>query len=114
MRRFNWWTLSSVALLGVATVAGGNDFWTSIQTDWHRNNMWPSPFIQADRAAVCEYFAVQTNNGWRLQNTIGDPYFDSATQELTMAGQHKVKWIVQQAPLHRRTVFVLMNENEEI
>jgi hypothetical protein len=97
--------------LAAGTVAWGGDAW---KTDWHRNNMWPAPFIYADRAAVCEPFAIQMNNGWRLQNTIGDAYFDTATQELTVAGQMKVKWIVQQAPIHRRAVFVLANEEGAI
>jgi len=112
MRRLHLVALSSLVLF--TSAAGAEDFWARLKTDWHRNNMWPSPFIEADRASVCEYFAVQTNNGWRLQNTIGDAYFDSSTQELTLAGQHKVKWIVQQAPLHRRAVFVLMNESQEV
>jgi hypothetical protein len=106
--------LSSLALAVGATSLWAGDFWERSKTDWHRNNMWPKPFIYADRAAVCEPFAIQANNGWRLQNTIGDSYFEPTTQELTVAGQTKVKWIVQQAPLSRRTVFVLANESEEI
>ena len=78
---------------------GGRIHDAHVKSDWHRNNMWPQPFIYADRAAVCLPFAIQVNNGWRMQNTIGDAYFDNATQELTVAGQAKVKWIVQQAPL---------------
>jgi hypothetical protein len=109
--------IAALGTLGVAAVAAttlAGDFWQRTHTDWHRNNMWPQPFIQADRAAVCEPFAIQVNNGWRLQNTVGDAYFDPATQELTLAGQHKVRWIVQQAPAHRRAVFVLVNEDQEV
>jgi hypothetical protein len=114
MRRLHLVALSSLALVSSVSALQAGDFWTRFKADWHRNNAWPQPFIAADRAAVCEYFAIQTNNGWRLQNTIGDAYFDPATQELTLAGQHKVKWIVTQAPTHRRAVFVLANESQEI
>jgi hypothetical protein len=106
--------LSTLALLTPVTAVQAGDFWNRFKTDWHRNNAWPQPFVAADRAVVHEYFAIQTNNGWRLQNTIGDAHFDPATQELTLAGQHKVKWVVTQAPAHRRTVFVLANESQEI
>jgi hypothetical protein len=113
MRRTYFLAWSSLALLTVGSVAVAGEFMTRVKSDWHRNNMWPQPFIYADRAAVCLPFAIQVNNGWRMQNTIGDAYFDNATQELTVAGQAKVKWIVQQAPLSRRTVYVLMTEDQE-
>lgn len=114
MRRTHLAALSTFALaVGAASSLWAGDFWSRWKTDWHRNNMWPQPFIVADRAAVCEPFAIQVNNGWRLQNTIGDAYFDPATQDLTIAGHAKVKWIAQQAPLSRRTVFVLVTEDQE-
>lgn len=114
MRRtqFVAWTSLALSALGGVSLAG--DFIERCKLDWHRNNMWPQPFIQSDRVSVCEPFAIQTNNGWRLQNTIGDAYFDPNTSELTVAGQSKVKWIVQQAPTSRRTVFVLMSEDREV
>jgi hypothetical protein len=113
MRRTYLAGFTSLALAMGATSLWAGDFLDRCKTDWHRNNMWPHPFIMADRAAVCEPFAIQMNNGWRLQNTIGEAYFDPATQELTIAGQAKVKWIVQQAPISRRTVYVLIGEAEE-
>lgn len=114
MRRTLFVTWTSVALAAVGSVALAGDFMDRCKLDWHRNNMWPQPFIMADRIAVCEPFAIQINNGWRLQNTIGDAYFDPNNNELTVAGQAKVKWIVQQAPISRRTVFVLMTEDREV
>jgi uncharacterized membrane protein YgcG len=113
MRRTYLTAWTSFALLTLGSVSLAGDFWDRASLDWHRNNMWPQPFIVADRIAVCEPFAIQMNNGWRLQNTIGDAYFDPNSQELTVAGQTKVKWIVQQAPISRRTVFVLVNEDQE-
>jgi len=113
MRRKSLAVLAFLGLGATSLCAGDGEFWTDCKVNWHRNNMWPKPFIYADRAAVCAPFAIQVNNGWRLQNTIGDAYFDAATQDLTVAGQAKVRWIVQQAPLSRRTVFVLMSEDEQ-
>jgi hypothetical protein len=105
---------SSLALVAIAGVSWGGDVWSRVHSDWHRNNIWPQPFIYADRAAVCEPFAIQINNGWRLQNTVGDAYFDPATQELSVAGQMKVKWIVTQSPANRRNVYVLISEDEAV
>jgi hypothetical protein len=113
MRRTYLTAWTSFALLTLGSVSLAGDFWDRANIDWHRNNMWPQPFVVADRIAVCEPFAIQANNGWRLQNTIGDAYFDPNNQELTVAGQSKVKWIVQQAPLSRRAVFVLVNEDQD-
>jgi hypothetical protein len=113
MRRTYLMAWASFTVLALGSVSLAGDFWARSKLDWHRNNMWPQPFIFADRISVCEPFAIQTNNGWRLQNTIGDAYFDPNNQELTVAGQTKVKWIVQQAPISRRTVFVLVNEDQE-
>ncbi|HEX5102363.1 MAG TPA: hypothetical protein VFV87_01030, partial [Pirellulaceae bacterium] len=50
---------------------------------------------------------------WKMQNTVGTYLFDSSTQQLNSAGEHLVKWIVQQAPQHRRAVFVLKADTPE-
>jgi hypothetical protein len=53
------------------------------------------------------------NNGWRSQNTLGDYFFDLESQQLTRAGELKVRWIVLEAPVSRRTVYVLRGQNHE-
>ena len=112
--RSTWMLLFVMVAMGsLAPLARGGDFWSRFKTDYHRNNYWPQPFIAADRAAARDPFTIQTTNGWRLQNTVGDCYFEPDTQELSLAGQMKVKWIVTQTPTSRRTVFVLANENQE-
>lgn len=83
------------------------------KVDWHRNNFWPRPFTQADRAAVREPFNIMATNGWRMQNTVGESFFDRESNQLTTAGEHKVKWIVTRAPLSRRTVYVMLGESED-
>jgi hypothetical protein len=87
-------------------------FWHRTHVDWHRNNAWPEPFLSADRAAVREPFCIMTDNGWKMQNTVGTFLFTD-NQELNKAGELHVKWIVTQAPLHRRAVFVLRGDTKE-
>ncbi|WP_254510311.1 hypothetical protein [Anatilimnocola floriformis] len=88
-------------------------FWQSVHRDFHRNNAWPEPFQSADRAVTREYFCIQVNNGWKMQNTVGTFLFNPETQELNRAGELQVKWIVTQAPIHRRAVFVLVGDTPE-
>jgi hypothetical protein len=83
------------------------------KVDWHRNNAWPEPFATADRAAQREPFCLMVDNGWKMQNTIGTFLFDPTSQQLNTAGEHLVRWIVQQAPQHRRAVFVLKGDSPE-
>lgn len=121
MRR---WILASS--FGLALVAGGSvlcvsasagdqwhDFWHRTKVDFYRNNTWPEPFRTEDRGAQREPFCIMVNNGWKMQNTIGVFMFNHETQELNTAGEAKVKWVVTQAPIHRRAVFVLMGDTPE-
>src|SRR5690606_16885658 len=82
---------------------GGSGF----HHDYYRNKMWPLPFRAMDTRSVLDHFAVQRNNGWKLQNTVGASMFDSTTQQLAESGKAHVRWIVTRAPLDRRVVFVL-------
>ena len=90
-----------------------HDWWYRSKVDWHRNNAWPEPFATADRAAQRAPFCLMVDNGWKMQNTVGTFLFDSSTQQLNTAGEHLVRWIVQQAPQHRRAVFVLKGDTAE-
>ena len=87
--------------------AGWAEFWERVHLDWHRVNAWPEPFLHADRDLVRQPLIAMTDNGWRMQNTLSDHLFDAESSNLTQAGTLKVRWIVTQAPPHRRTVFVL-------
>ena len=90
-----------------------DSYWHRVHVDWHRNNAWPEPFLSADRAAQREPFCIMADNGWKMQNTVGRFLFDE-NQQLNTAGDLHVRWIVTQAPQHRRAVFVLKGENPEI
>lgn len=76
------------------------------------NVTWPSQFVPAARQGIYSTYAAIVNNGWRRQNLLGDYHFNPDTNELTQAGQLKVKWILTQAPAHRRSIFVQRAANQ--
>ena len=112
MRRVPLLALVVVALLVPSIPAqagwGWHEFWHSITTDFKRNNCWPEPFVQSDRAAVSAPLEAMAANGWRLQNTLSDYHFNVETHQLTPVGKRKVQSILTQSPVHRRTVWVLV------
>jgi len=81
-------------------------FCANFKRDAHRNAMWPEPFLQADRQATMAPFAIQVANGWRRQNLVSDYHFQEGTQQLTLAGESKLRYILTQMPPSRRTMFV--------
>ena len=84
----------------------GQRFFDTVVRDFHRNNCWPQPFTGPDRQAVRTPFELMVKNGWERQNLLGDHYFDGPDQALTEAGSNKVRWILEQAPVHHRTIYV--------
>ena len=92
---------------------GWHQFWNRVQTDFYRNNSWPEPFLTADKMAVRTPYCIQTDNGWKMQNTVGTFLFDNETQQLNQAGDLLVKWIITQAPINRRAVFVLKGDTAD-
>jgi len=117
------WHVAVMVALGMSLAAGSStagekgekvhNWWYRCKVDFHRNNAWPEPFASADRAAQREPFCLMVDNGWKMQNTVGTFLFDPSTQQLNTAGEHLVRWIVQQAPQHRRAVFVLKGDTAE-
>jgi hypothetical protein len=111
--------LLTVGLLGLCGAltgpaqAGWTEFWLGVNVDCHRMKCWPKPFVYADRQSVRTPLMLMADNGWRLQNTLGDDFFETETQQLTRAGQLKVQSILRDSPLHRRAVYVLRGENAE-
>lgn len=95
--------------LGTASTAKAqwfDKFCERFKRDYHRNKMWPEPFLQADREATMAPFAIQIANGWRRQNLMSDYHFQEPTNQLTRAGETKLRYILTQMPPNRRTVFV--------
>jgi hypothetical protein len=92
---------------------GFQQFWHRCGVDFHRNNSWPEPFLSADKIAVRTPYCIQTDNGWKMQNTVGTFLFDPETQRVNQAGELLVKWILREAPINRRAVFVLKGDSAE-
>ncbi|MEQ8791550.1 MAG: hypothetical protein RIC55_35130 [Pirellulaceae bacterium] len=103
--------LAGISLTGKAQAQFG--FWRRVVIDIERNKHWPQPFQTWDRQAQRAPWVVMVDKGWQLENTVGGFHFDRETQQLTAAGQHKVRWIVTETPLQRRTVFVQRGANNE-
>lgn len=77
-----------------------------IERGYHENVLWPWPYICPDRMATREPFDIMIRNGWRRQNLLGSHHFNPGTNELNIAGQLKVRWIMTQAPPARRQIFI--------
>jgi hypothetical protein len=76
------------------------------------NVQWPRIYIPPARRSVCATYDAMVNNGWRRQNLLGNYHFNSDTDELTSAGKLKVNWILSQAPVQRRNIFVQRGAKE--
>jgi uncharacterized membrane protein YgcG len=107
-------TLAATFTLATVAQADWYSFCYRNKVDFHRNNAWPEPFQSADRAVTREFWHIQVNNGWRLQNTVGDLFYEDGSNELTRAGDLKVKQIVTKNPSHRRTVFVMVADTQAV
>jgi len=88
--------------------------WMHLCRDFRRNNSWPDPFITADRVATRAPFDAQVANGWRLQNTLGEQYFEDDSPNLTEAGRLKIGRIINETPVAFRAIFVLRTEDPQL
>lgn len=82
------------------------EFGQDYRARFYSNVEWPKIYIPAARQSVCSTYDAMINNGWRRQNLLGDYHFNKETNELTDAGKLKVNWILSQAPVQRRNVYV--------
>ncbi|NIO47025.1 MAG: hypothetical protein GTN77_09620 [Planctomycetales bacterium] len=87
----------------------GRDF----KTTYHRNKCWPQPFVYPDNASARAPFARMIHNGWQMQNLVASHHFGDDAK-LTEAGQRHVRWIVTEAPVRRRTVYVQQAETAHL
>lgn len=116
MRRSTFWgTLGLAAAACVSQAdAGWNEFWSRCKLDYRRNVAYPEPFATADRELTRNYWEQTEANGWRLQNTLGSFLFEDTTNQLNVAGERKIRWILTSAPVHRRQIFVLRGDSQAI
>jgi hypothetical protein len=102
--------LLPLVVLAAAVASGevktGPDWWRNYWAIWHRNNTWPEPFNDPDRASVCAMFQSEIIKGWEQQNLLGDPHFDPSSSKMSPAGLIKLRWILTQNPPAYRTPFV--------
>jgi hypothetical protein len=116
MLRWGTGLLVAWTILTAATPAKAQWFETfceKVKRDYHRNQCWPEPFLQADRAATIAPFGVMVANGWRRQNLISDYHFDEEKHQLSLAGETKLRFILTQMPPSRRTIFVQQGLTQE-
>ena len=84
-----------------------HEWWHRYCYEYKMNKLWPQQFVDADRETVRTPFVVMADNGWKKQNTMGGHYFKDDTHELTESGKLKVQYILNVAPVSRRTIWVL-------
>ncbi len=104
-------TASSVSY-GQQSCGGEPTMGQRFRSGYDANVQWPRHYIPPARRTVCATFDAMINNGWRRQNLLGDYHFNKDTDELTNAGKLKVNWILSQAPVQRRNVFVQRGSEE--
>lgn len=85
----------------------------SIFRDIAEQQRWPRPYNCWDRDAARAPFPTMIHNGWRRQNLLADHDFSPDGTKLSSAGQAKVRWILTQAPLEHRSIFVRRAETAE-
>lgn len=104
--------LLALAMASVPAEAGFfKKMFAIAKRDFRRNNMWPEPFVRADRERTKAPIATMIANGWRLQNTLADHHFDADTNELNAAGRLRLETILTERPVDHRMVFVLQGKN---
>ena len=106
----------AAAAMGVtvdSASAGWNEFWHNFKLSYHRANAWPDPFTEADARDVVEPFEIMKRNGWQSHNTITHELFREGDGVLMASGNHRLRWIVTQAPANRRNVYVVRGRTPE-
>ncbi len=101
--------IGGLLALTVATPASAgpwHNFWVDVESGWHTNNRWPTPYTNIDRGAVQSYMAVGVDRGWQKQNLLGEHHFEEDGKRLTPAGLARVKSILVYSPPQFRTVWV--------
>lgn len=115
--RILWSLFFATMLLAGANLparAGWSEFWAEFDLHRRRVEAWPEPFVLPDREAVREPFRTMADNGWKQQNTLNEEWFRKESNELSQAGQIKLRQMQHELPPHRRQVYVLEGATPEI
>lgn len=78
---------------------------------YHHAHYWPYPYNCEDRDFVRALSAQQVANGWVSHTTLYEYHFNAENHELNNSGIIKLRWILEHAPLERRTVSVQAGES---
>jgi hypothetical protein len=73
---------------------------------YHHNQYWPYPYVDADEASALQFSQIQIMNGWEEATTLYDYHFDQETQQLNSAGREHLYYIVSRVPAEFRTAYV--------
>ena len=82
------------------------NFWHEFKSDYSRNKHWPEPMVQNDRMAVAVPIGMMVSKGWQKQMLLCDYHFEANSEQLNQAGEMHVRYILTQAPIRHRTIFV--------
>jgi len=104
-------SMAVVAVVGLAAAPSApaetpDNIFNTIPRTFVRRNAWPVPFVYSDRAAVRNAFGPMVANGWELQNMIADHHFEGDNSQLTDAARIKIRWILTEAPVQHRVIYV--------
>jgi hypothetical protein len=105
--------LAGLLCMGIYTTPARGAIIEEIIKDTIEVNSWPCPYLTLDKEAVRAPFPIMIQNAWRRQNLLADYHFSATSNELTHAGQYKVRTILTMAPPEHRTVFVRAGESPE-
>ncbi len=97
-------TIPVIMMVFSLTAMGGP--FEAVVRDFCEVNNWPCPYVCWDREAARAPFPAMIQNAWRRQNLLADCHFTGSGGELSQAGQHKVRWILTEAPVEHRAIFV--------
>ncbi len=102
-------------LLGLAALGGTarGGLIEAMARDTCEVNSWPNPYVGWDRAAQRAPYPGMIANAWRRQNLLADYHFGADGAQLSEAGQSKIRWILTEAPVEHRTVFVRRGETPQ-
>lgn len=81
---------------------------------YHHAHYWPHPYVCQDRAFITTVSHLQTVNGWTEETTLYGYHFEDNSTEITHSGRLQLRWILENAPLEYRVVYVQNGDDTAI
>lgn len=110
---FRYSLLIIPALAAILSQSARGEVFKALVRDFREVNQWPCPYNCWDREAATAPLPAMIQNGWRRQNLLADGHFTANSGELSPTGQYKVRWIVTEAPIQHRMIYVRRAETPE-